>query len=153
MWCDVMWCDVMWCDVMWCDVMWCNVMDTIFWLSPSIESCNWIDFISVAYASWYHWNCGRTHSGVNRVELRATWATDQQHQCHIECFINLRAGQPGQSEGQPRNCPQLVRCSYATACEHSARLQPSINLHAPVTAFMFSCCGTQCTTPEGWRLG
>ena len=36
------------------------VMDTIFWLSPSIESCNWIDFISVAYASWYHWNCGRT---------------------------------------------------------------------------------------------
>ena len=35
-------------------------MDTIFWLSPSIESCNWIDFISVAYASWYHWNCGRT---------------------------------------------------------------------------------------------
>ena len=35
-------------------------MDTIFWLSPPIESCNWIDFISVAYASWYHWNCGRT---------------------------------------------------------------------------------------------
>ena len=29
-------------------------------MSPSIESCNWIDFISVAYASWYHWNCGRT---------------------------------------------------------------------------------------------
>ena len=27
------------------------VEDTIFWLSPSIESCNWIDFISVAYAS------------------------------------------------------------------------------------------------------
>ena len=26
--------------------------------------------------------------------------------------------------------------------EHSARLQPSINLHAPVTAFMFSCSGT-----------
>ena len=37
--------------------------------------------------------------------------------------------------------------------EHSARLQPSINLHAPVTAFMISCSGTQCTTPEGWRLG
>ena len=37
-----------------------NVEDTIFWLSPTIESCNWIDFISVAYASWYHWNCGRT---------------------------------------------------------------------------------------------
>ena len=35
-------------------------MDTIFWLSPSKESCNWIYFISVAYASWYHWNCGRT---------------------------------------------------------------------------------------------
>ena len=33
---------------------------TIFWLSPSIDLCNWIDFISVAYASWYHWNCGRT---------------------------------------------------------------------------------------------
>ena len=27
--------------------------------------------------------------------------------------------------------------------EHSSRLQPSINLHAPVTAFMFSCSGTQ----------
>ena len=37
-----------------------NVEDTIFWLSPTIESCNGIDFISVAYASWYHWNCGRT---------------------------------------------------------------------------------------------
>ena len=48
---------------------------------------------------------------------RATWATratDQQHQCHIECFINLRAGQPGQSKGQPGHCPQLPRCSYAT---------------------------------------
>ena len=32
-----------------------------------------------------------------------------------------------------------------------ARLQPSINLgHAPVTAFLFSCSGTQCTTfPKG----
>ena len=29
-----------------------------------------------------------------------------------------------------------------TVAEHSARLQPSINLHAPVTAFMFSCSGT-----------
>ena len=27
--------------------------------------------------------------------------------------------------------------------EHGPRLQPSINLHAPVTAFMFSCSGTQ----------
>ena len=35
--------------------------------------------------------------------------------------------------------------------EHSSRLQPSINLHAPVTAFMFSCSGTQCTTPEGMK--
>ena len=39
----------------WHDV---NVQDTIFGLSPTKESCNWIDFISVAYASWYHWNCG-----------------------------------------------------------------------------------------------
>ena len=38
-----------------------------------------------------------------------------------------------------------------TVAEHSARLQPSINLHAPVTAFMFSCSGTQCTTPEGMK--
>ena len=35
-------------------------MGTIFWMSHSIESCNWIDFISVAYASWYHWNWCRT---------------------------------------------------------------------------------------------
>ena len=33
--------------------------------------------------------------------------------------------------------------------ENNSRLQPSINLHALVTAFMFSCSGTQCTTPEG----
>jgi hypothetical protein len=26
--------------------------------------------------------------------------------------------------------------------KHSSRLQPSINMHAPVTAFMFSCTGT-----------
>ena len=26
----------------------------------TIESCSWKDFISVANASWYHWNCGRT---------------------------------------------------------------------------------------------
>ena len=32
--------------------------------------------------------------------------------------------------------------------EHSTRLQPSINLNAPVTASMFRCSGTQCTTPE-----
>ena len=38
----------------------CNVMDTIFRLNLSIESCNWIYFITVAYASWYQWNCGRT---------------------------------------------------------------------------------------------
>ena len=31
--------------------------------------------------------------------------------------------------------------------------QPSINLHALATAFMFSCSGTHCTTPKGWRLG
>ena len=36
-----------------------------------------------------------------------------------------------------------------TVVEHSARLQPSINLHAPVTAFLVSCSGTQCTTPKG----
>ena len=26
----------------------------------TIESCNWIDFISLAYARWCHWRCGRT---------------------------------------------------------------------------------------------
>ena len=30
--------------------MYVNVEDAIFWLSPTIESCNLIDFISVAYA-------------------------------------------------------------------------------------------------------
>ena len=39
-----------------------------------------------------------------------------------------------------------------TVVEPSTRLQPSIKLHAPVRAFMFSCFGTQCLTPEGWRL-
>ena len=32
--------------------------------------------------------------------------------------------------------------------KHSSLLQPSINLHAQVTAFMFSCSGTLCTTPR-----
>ena len=39
-----------------------------------------------------------------------------------------------------------------TVAEHSARLHPSINLHAPATAFKFSCAGTQCAAPVGWRL-
>ena len=30
--------------------------------------------------------------------------------------------------------------------EHSARLQPSINLHAPITAFMFSFSGSLVTS-------
>ena len=29
-----------------------------------------------------------------------------------------------------------------TVAEHSTRLQPSIKLHDPITAFMFSCSGT-----------
>ena len=28
--------------------------------SITIKSCSWIDFISVAYARWYHWTCGQT---------------------------------------------------------------------------------------------
>ena len=39
-----------------------------------------------------------------------------------------------------------------TVVEPSTRLQPSIKLHAPISAFVFSCFGTQCLTPEGWRL-
>ena len=58
--CNAMQCNAMQCNAMQCNAMQCNVMDTIFSLSPSIESCNWIDFISVEHASWYHWNCGRT---------------------------------------------------------------------------------------------
>ena len=38
-----------------------------------------------------------------------------------------------------------------TVAEHSARLQPSINLHSPVTAFMFSCSGTQMYYPGGMK--
>ena len=39
-----------------------NVMQLILSYGKAItlETCNWIDFISVAYASWYHWRCGRT---------------------------------------------------------------------------------------------
>ena len=38
--------------------------------------------------------------------------------------------------------------------EHSSRLQPTINLHAPVTAFMFSCSGTRdLHGPGGPRAG
>ena len=37
----------------------------------------------------------------------------------------------------------------AWSCNH----QSTFNLHASVTAFMFSCSGTQCTTHKGWRLG
>ena len=32
--------------------------------------------------------------------------------------------------------------------KHSSRLQPLINSHAPVTAFMFSFSGTECTNPR-----
>ena len=33
--------------------------------------------------------------------------------------------------------------------KHSSRLQPSINLHAPVTAFMFSCSGCRSGSRQG----
>ena len=33
--------------------------------------------------------------------------------------------------------------------EYIFRLQPSINLHSPVTAYMFIRSGTQCTTLKG----
>ena len=38
--------------------------------------------------------------------------------------------------------------------EHSTRLQPSVNLHAPVTVFMFSCSGTNLLPrrPDGTRI-
>ena len=39
-----------------------------------------------------------------------------------------------------------------TAAEHSARLQPSISLHAPVTAFMFSCSGTNVNVCPGYDV-
>ena len=70
---------------------------------------------------------------------RATWATDKQHQCHIECFINLRAGQPGQSKGQPGHCPQLPRCSYATASKYIASKTGSIskNIDKLLIIFIF----------------
>ena len=48
-----------------------------------------------------------------------------------ECFTtayDFESGRPGSN-------PELIE----TVAEHGARLQPSINLHAPVTAFMFSC--------------
>ena len=38
--------------------------------------------------------------------------------------------------------------STDSVAELSSRQQPSISLHAPVTAFMISCSGTQCTTPK-----
>ena len=37
----------------------------------TIESYSWIDFISVAYASWYHWNCGRTQRKVATINQLA----------------------------------------------------------------------------------
>ena len=37
--------------------------------------------------------------------------------------------------------------------EHSSRLQPSINLHAPVSAFMFSCSGTDVLPRRDEGLG
>ena len=59
-----------------------EVTDTISWRSyPTIDSCNWIDFIDVALPD-------------------------------------------GATEGMAK---------------HSSRLQPSINVHDPVTAFMLSC--------------
>ena len=48
-----------------------DVEDTIFRMSPTRESCNWIDFISVANASWYHWKCGRTQHKAATINQRA----------------------------------------------------------------------------------
>ena len=37
-----------------------NITDTILRQSHQMESCNWNDFISVAYAIWCYWRCRRT---------------------------------------------------------------------------------------------
>ena len=75
---------------------------------------------------------------------RTTWATDQQHQCHIECVINLRAGQPGESKGQPGHCPQLPRCSYATGSRDSSSSSSELATHHQWTLWVLSHWGIIC---------
>ena len=50
-------------------------------------------------------------------------------------------------------CQMMPLKSEGVAQLSFFRLQPSINLHTPVKAFMLSCSGTRCTIPKGWRLG
>ena len=90
-----------------CDVMWCNVIDTIFWLSPSIESCNWIDLISVAYASWYHWNCGRTQRKAATINQLA--CPSLQPLCSADRVPNVL---PQWDEGSSKPCAVIEALLY-----------------------------------------
>ena len=76
-------------------------MDTIFWLSPSIESWNWIDFISVAYASWYHWNCGQTQHKAATINDQSICMPHLQPLCSAALVPNVL---PQRDEGSGKPC-------------------------------------------------
>ena len=72
--------------------------------SITIESCSWIDFISVAYARWYHWRCGRTQLCTSlqpSINLHVilyvqllSFSLDCQHLLWLHCSVSsmLRRG-------------------------------------------------------------
>ena len=75
--------------------MQCNVMDTIFWLSPSTESCNWIYIMSKSIAPLI--NCPTNQLPHQSIA--------QPINCPpINCSTNQL---PHHSNAQPINCPPI----------------------------------------------
>ena len=119
-------------------------------LRPSIESCSWVDF----------YFCGICQMMPLKEKLRilvldfnAVWKPCYLSRHLPNFWIVLHRRRRDGLAIRERWEKTLLH--YITRCGRTQpfRLQPSINLHAPVTANIFSCSGTQCTTPKGWRLG
>ena len=110
----------------------------------------WATTCMLKIYNWWH----RAHLTINDIPSVATRLQNCIKAIQAWCNSKWLQLNPTKTEliwfGSRTNLPDDATEGVA---EHSSRLQPSINLHAPVTAFMFSCSGTQCTTPKGWRLG
>ena len=72
----------------------------------TIESCSWMDFFSVAYTSWYYWNCGRTQrkaANINQICM-----PQLQPLCSAALVLNVL---PRRDEGSGKPCA-VIEASY-----------------------------------------
>ena len=78
-------------------------------------------------------------------------------QAKCECKYSTNLLNAPYAPASQRRCMQLswlYLCGICPEVWPNTAFQAATISHSacPVTAFMFSCSGTQCTTSEGWRL-